>query len=741
MQFRAPEWNSPLWKDLRIMATVAEKARTQTKTLPTGPGPDSGPSRGDVVFSPHTDGSLPVVSRIRWSGQVIDIYSSQLFGHSGSKNLDNRIAIRRIVECLFGDSIVGRVAVDRPNGVMTIHLTDGFLTSAANLERVTRLISPSKKPESQAPTTIWEESPHGSFEVVRDAGILTTWQVIETTDRQWTLRQPSLQGNRQLAGLVETYTEQLPFIRRAKVDLRKGLLHLTPLPGRAIDRASLVHSLEQLAADSSHFMLPPPYPRADMAMPFATLAVASYSQWWNPALWWLAGGMVVWVNRRMIMHSLRDLRHGVISLPMLTTLIVLGTALGGAFVASALIAVTARLWQNQYARMLNDARREWLGQLLQPSGMVRRLELSGKCHEVPVSRLGYGQIIELEAGDRIPVDGQCVEGTGQALYWYGPREVSQLQDSCHVYAGGRLESGRLRVKVERTGRDTRLAKLRHELMEISGTDHGETALNRRGKQFAEKTVLPTLAMAGLGLATLDVNAAVAVMRPDYATGVGMGQGIERLRLASEAIAEGFLVRDPHLHEKAAEINLWLMEQPVEGFKPAPGQFTATFAGISQIDLVRGDDKFSLQGFAPILNDVDRMRLIQLLRDRGLKVAWVGNAVRFPNTARFADLAISTSTEPDFDLNPTAMLSLDEGVIRWTRALDLLTQTEQEARHVRNLALVPNFLAVAGAFTMGFTSLASVVLTNLGIFTVFSRTRAKAATTRVIHHERVEPGSG
>ncbi|MFM7593624.1 MAG: hypothetical protein ACKO85_17700, partial [Isosphaeraceae bacterium] len=317
----------------------------------------------------------------------------------------------------------------------------------------------------------------------------------------------------------------------------------------------------------------------------------------------------------------------------------------------------------------------------------------------------------------------------------GQRSVWADSASRYVYAGGLLQSGRIRVKVDRTGRNTRQARLRHELLETTGTNRGQSALNQTGQHFAEKTVLPTLAMAGLGLATLDVNAAVAVMRPDYATGVGLGQGIERLRLASEAIAEGFLVRDPHLHEKAGQMNIWLMEEPVQGFKPGPGQFTATMAGGSRIDLVRGDETLSLQGFAPVVNDVDRMRLIQLLRDRGLKVAWVGDAVRFPNTARFADLAISTNAEPDFDKNPTAILSLEQGVIPWARALDLLTENDREARHVRNLALVPNMMAVAGAFTMGFTSLASVLLTNIGIFTVFNRTRAKAPTTKVIHHER------
>jgi hypothetical protein len=719
------------------MASVAEATKPLTMPLPPGPEPESalGPTHGETSFPLQPDGSQPLVSRIRWSGQSIEIYSETLFSTPLENRPEQHSAINRLLERLFSDSIVGRVAVDRQPARMTIHLADGYLTSPANLERITKLFSGRGKTELAPPLVVWETTPSGSFEVVRDGQILTTWQVAETSPRQWAIRQPSLKHNRHLGELAVSFTEQLPYIKKAKIDRRHGLLLLKLQPGRQIDRASLIHSLEQLSSDAHHFLLPPPYPRAEMTMPLATLAVAAYSQWWNPAFWWLAGGMVVWVNRQMIIQSFKDLRHGVVSLPMLTTLIVLGTALGGAFVASALIAVTARLWQNQYAGMLNSARREWLGQLIQPSGTVHQLEARGTLKELPVGRLKPGDVIEIKAGTRIAADGECLEGSGKALYWYGRREVTSMAESSRVYAGGLLESGRLRVRVSRTAANTRMAKIRHELLETTGTNRGKASLNCQGQHFAEKTVLPTLAMAGIGLATLDVNAAVAVMRPDYATGVGMGQGIERLRLASEAIAEGFLVRDPHLHEKAATINIWLMEQPVNCFIPPPGQYLAMLSSPDCIDLRRGEETLTLQGFAPIRNDVDRMRLIQLLRDRGLSVAWVGDAVRFPNTARFADIAISTNTEPDYDKNPTAILSLDEGVIPWARALDLLTENQREARHVRNLALVPNILAVAGAFTMGFTSLASVVLTNLGIFTVFSRTRARSPSTKVIHHER------
>jgi len=46
-----------------------------------------------------------------------------------------------------------------------------------------------------------------------------------------------------------------------------------------------------------------------------------------------------------------------------------------------------------------------------------------------------------------------------------------------------------------------------------------------------------------------------------------------------------------------------------------------------------------------------------------------------------------------------------------------------------MALIPNVVAVTGAFTMGFTSLATVILTNAGIWSIQRRTRQKSQIQR------------
>ncbi|MFM1800786.1 MAG: hypothetical protein RJA81_138, partial [Planctomycetota bacterium] len=72
-------------------------------------------------------------------------------------------------------------------------------------------------------------------------------------------------------------------------------------------------------------------------------------------------------------------------------------------------------------------------------------------------------------------------------------------------------------------------------------------------------------------------------------------------------------------------------------------------------------------------------------------------------------------------------------VQWDKVFEIYRDQKRENDRVRKLALIPNVAAVAGAFTLGFTSLASVILTNAGIWTVFTRTRRKAGSLRKSRH--------
>ena len=148
------------------------------------------------------------------------------------------------------------------------------------------------------------------------------------------------------------------------------------------------------------------------------------------------------------------------------------------------------------------------------------------------------------------------------------------------------------------------------------------------------------------------------------------------------------------------------EQPL----PAMGRLAASL----------GAD-FQLGGQSPY----DRTRFLEHCRRRGFKVAYVGDCSTDPRTAAEAHVAISLLgngiSESYDDAAPIWLLQprLSKLVELWDMARDSPAATESGAW----LRPGPESPLRGGRFVWGFTSLASVVVTNLGTYGVHSRTAA------------------
>ena len=703
-------------------------------------------TKGHLSFSKLANGQSPVISKIAWTGQALEIHSEHLFSLASGLESENRRGLKSLIERLFRSPAVRLCDIQRATQKLTIRLSDGFLTTPLVLNQITQTLSDlrNESAEDDHPVAIWDEAPAGSFRVERQGQLLTTWQILDDSGTKIVLRQPALVESPELAGRTQSLLENFAEISKFTIDQKQGLLAISAIPGQSLNLSKLVHSLEQLSSKSASIGLYSPYPKADLRLPGFTLLLAITAQWFYPVVWPVPAVLIVYLNWLMILRSFKDLGQGFLGLPLLTTLIVLGTLAGGAFTASALMTVLARHWQNQYGQMLSKARREWLGQFNLPTNSATVLKPNGSQRELPVCKIQAGDMLELYAPTMIPADGQWLDGDGMIEAPFG---LPNHPTSNRLYAGGLLKTGRVRMKVHKIGAETWLARLQSEVIQTSGTDRGETALNIHGQKFAEKTVLPTLALAGLGLATGDIGTAVAVMRPDYSTGVGFGEGLDQLRLAGDALHEGFLIRNASAVLNARQIQIWVIESEagsVLNFEPlAPGQILAEIVSPTRIDLVNQGQRLTLQGFPPMVNDVDRVRLFQLLRDRGLNgIGWLGDASLYPNTAKAAELSLSTSSELVRDLNPASALSLsDVHQPNWNRLFEIVAEQAKEQQSIRRMALVPNAVAVAGAFTMGFTSLASVLLTNAGIWSIQLRTRYKSRTQRSYQRVSTAPNHG
>ena len=146
------------------------------------------------------------------------------------------------------------------------------------------------------------------------------------------------------------------------------------------------------------------------------------------------------------------------------------------------------------------------------------------------------------------VDETAIRGTLAPV-----REVTGDQ----VLAGSRLRAGSLDVEVRRTGQNTRAAQIAQSLIETTVPAPRSWVLNRDAEEFARRAVAPTLIAAGTGLLVGGTTTAGAVLRPDYATGIGLAMPLEVLRGVKLAIRNGVVVRVANALRRLAAIS-WIV---------------------------------------------------------------------------------------------------------------------------------------------------------------------------------------
>ena len=123
------------------------------------------------------------------------------------------------------------------------------------------------------------------------------------------------------------------------------------------------------------------------------------------------------------------------------------------------------------------------------------------------------------------------------------------------------------------------------------------------------------------------------------------------------------------------------------------------------------------------------------RRRGFKVAYVGDCRANPRTAAEAHVAISLvageASDLDPDHDPAPIWLLEPRLAKLGEIWEIAHIHRQRLKVAHRYALIPNVLCVAGAFVWGFTSLTSVVVTNLAIYGTYSRT---AGSIRSLEHQ-------
>jgi len=179
--------------------------------------------------------------------------------------------------------------------------------------------------------------------------------------------------------------------------------------------------------------------------------------------------------------------------------------------------------------------------------------------ELPLEKLKLGDIIIVNTGETVPVDGEIHEGKEMidqhALT--GESAPAEKTKGDKVFASTTLLAGKIQVAVTSAGSETTSAKLARILNDTAGY---KLRSQSQGEELADKAVIPTLALAGLGLGTIGLNGAAAVVNCDLGTGIRMAAPLGMLTSLTLCAQHGILVKDGRALELMRKVDTYLFDK-------------------------------------------------------------------------------------------------------------------------------------------------------------------------------------
>jgi cation transport ATPase len=506
-----------------------------------------------------TSSSPPV--DVSWFDDVIRLRDKDLFG----EELSDRcvVFLRRV----FGLSEITSVEINRDQFTADIRYERGPGTLADLLKRLAAAIR--GRCPSNAPALPAGSLPRGlsrsvgRIKIQRFGTTLTTWDVVHHQPGRIRLRHQMIRRNTALASQIRDIVENLSGVLGCSVSPVTGSLLIRFDPGLT-SASRLVQILERARLTPTRSDLEPVPPKpVGFALSNASLVLAVAGEMVTPTVLPVCAALLVGSNLGTFRDAGRQLVRGQLGLPVLYTSIVAATLGTGQFVASAAMNWMLTFWRDLCGTQIMNARRRLMGQIIHQPRFVR-LAMPGSSNlimEIPIDDLKPNDVIFISAGEPIPVDGRVLQGQGlvDERMVRGTDGLNRKRPEENVFAGSILRFGELHIEVLAQGSQTQAAILARATLAAIGQPFSSQTPTSHGEHFAERTVASTIAAAGLGFLVGDVGTAGAILRPDYATGLGLAFPLETLQAIALCMRHGIAIRAPEAIERLASANLLILD--------------------------------------------------------------------------------------------------------------------------------------------------------------------------------------
>ena len=390
-------------------------------------------------------------------------------------------------------------------------------------------------------------------------------------------------------------------------------------------------------------------------------------------------------------------------------------------------------------------------QLLGMQPKTARIVSGDSISELPLSAIAYGDIIEVRAGEKIPVDGTVTMAESfmtpdaayvdEAMISGEPAPVAKRTGD-RVLAGTIPNQGRLRMRAQQVGEKTALAQIIRMVQEAQASKAPVQRLVDRAALvfvpviagislitfmlwlvFGGMEALPRAVMSAVSVLVVACPCAMGLATPT-ALMVGMGRAARRHILIKDAAALEKMRRvDAIVIDKTGTLTIpnhnidftrpdILRPEDRESLKPhAREAISALRSRGVEVYMMSGDneaaaaywaDKAGITNYRSGVKPDDKQELVARLQREGRCVAMVGDGINDTQALALADVGIAIARGTDVAIDAAQVTLMGDDLMALPEAFSLSARTCRMIwqnlfwAFVYNLVCVP---AAAGALLL------------------------------------------
>jgi len=179
--------------------------------------------------------------------------------------------------------------------------------------------------------------------------------------------------------------------------------------------------------------------------------------------------------------------------------------------------------------------------------------------KIPLENVKKGDIVVVNTGDVIPVDGIIIKGFA-AIDQHTLTGESQPVEKAkgeHVFASTQVMTGHIHVKVTSSGNETTVAQITTIL---NNSIDFKTNFQLRGEQWADSWNLPVLGLAFASMPILGPVGTVVILNGHIANTIRVVAPLSTLNYINIASHKGILIKDGRVLEDLPNIDTFLFDK-------------------------------------------------------------------------------------------------------------------------------------------------------------------------------------